>query len=228
MMDYADRLIEEIVIGQGQSGQFGGGDGILPLIDLERRGDGHNGAAGRRTGGLPHAIDHDAEQMASNLGGVVEFFSGAVVALLQPHVVLGFVERFPGSSQCFCGSARIRFAPSPIQTVPALSIASTDGMSAPVNGLICVACSRGTHSHANSAAELSGNGNRTWATVEFVMPGSMPDDPRARLGGSGGGAEFFKKVHNIERARGCGDKQGAVVLAEMVAQFRKVIVRAAG
>ena len=53
-------------------------------------------------------------------------------------------------------------------------MATTEGTSAPVNGLICVACSSGTHSHANSAEELSGNGNRTWATVELVVPRSMP------------------------------------------------------
>ena len=42
-----DRLIEEIEIGQGQSGQLGGGDGVLPLVDLERGGHCHHGATGR-------------------------------------------------------------------------------------------------------------------------------------------------------------------------------------
>ena len=51
---------------------------------------------------------------------------------------------------------------------------TTEGMRTPVNGPICVGCSSGTHSHANSAAEPSVIGSRTWATVELVVPRSMP------------------------------------------------------
>ena len=104
--------------------------------------------------------------MAGNLGGVVKILGGAVIALLQPHVVLGFVEQIFFEAQ----AVLLRLGPHPFRALAdpnraGLINGHTDGMSAPVNGLICVACSSGTHSHANSAAELSGNGSRTWATV---------------------------------------------------------------
>ena len=106
-----DRLIEEIVIGQGQSGQAGGGDGILPLVDLEGRGDSHDGAAGRRPGGLPRTLDHEAEQVSGNLGGMVEVLGGAVVPLLQPHVVFCFVEQIFLEAQ----AVFLRLGPHPLR-----------------------------------------------------------------------------------------------------------------
>ena len=65
-------------------------------------------------------------------------------------------------------------------------------MSAPVNGLIWVACSKGTHSHANSAAGTFGQrqpdlGDRGIGGAEINA-----DDARARLGAGGGGAKFFE------------------------------------